>query len=189
MKTLMQVAEQWVRELIFECSKDALFGQQFKDVEERLERADRISHSAFVDVQDLTKEFKATEELHIRDANRIASLELTVMRLNERLLDTERNVVIQADGEVFSVKERMDALESTLDDHESRLEEASDTAESAENQCDEHESRIDQLEHDSNGEIDTDEIERAVRDSIEEFIVDAVRNEIDAADFKVIVER
>jgi hypothetical protein len=38
-------------------------------------------------------------------------------------------------------------------------------------------------------EPDTDEIERAVRDSIEEFIVDAVRNEIDAADFKVIVER
>jgi hypothetical protein len=83
----------------------------------------------------------------------------------------------------------MDALESTLDDVESRLEEVSDTAESAENQCDEYESRIDQLEHDSNGEIDTDEIERAVRDSIEEFIVDAVRNEIDAADFKVIVER
>ena len=182
MKTLMQVAEQWVRELIFECSKDALFGQQFKDVEERLERADRISHSAFVDVQDLTKEFKATEELHIRDANRIASLELTVMRLNERLLDTERNVIIQADGEVFSVKERMDALESTLDDHESKIDDLQAVVEDNVDR-DEIEDMIDNWEH------DTDKIERTVRDSIEEFIVDAVRNEIDAADFKVIVER
>jgi hypothetical protein len=182
MKTLMQVAEQWVRELIFECSKDALFGQQFKDVEERLERADRISHSAFVDVQDLTKEFKATEELHIRDANRIASLELTVMRLNERLLDTERNVIIQADGEVFSVKERMDALESTLDDHESKIDDLESVVEDKVDR-DEVEDMIESNEH------DTDEIERTVRDSIEEFIVDAVRNEIDAADFKVIVER
>ena len=178
MKTLMQVAEQWVRELIFECSKDALFGQQFKDVEERLERADRISHSAFVDVQDLTKEFKATEELHIRDANRIASLELTVMGLNERLIDAERNVIIQADGEVFSVKERMDALESTLDDHQSTLDDLECVVEDKVDR-DEVEDMIESNEY----------IERVVRDSIEEFIVDAVRNEIDAADFKVIVER
>ena len=189
MKTLISAVEEWIDLRIFASSKNAIFEAKFNEMAVTLERADRISHSAFVDVQDLTKEFKATEELHIRDANRIASLELTVMRLNERLLDTERNVIIQADGEVFSVKERMDALESTLDDVESRLEEVSETAESAESQCDEYESRIDQLEHDSNEETDTDEIERAVRDSIEEFIVDAVRNEIDAADFKVIVER
>ena len=178
MKTLMQVAEQWVRELIFECSKDALFGQQFKDVEERLERADRISHSAFVDVQDLTKEFKATEELHIRDANRIASLELTVMGLNERLIDAERNVIIQADGEVFSVKERMDALESTLDDHQSTLDDLECVVEDKVDR-DEVEDMIESNEY----------IERVVRDNIEEFIVDAVRNQIYAADFKVIVER
>ena len=65
--------------------------EKLDDVEVTLERADRISHSAFVDVQDLTKEFKDVEELHIRDANRIAALELTVMGLNEGLFDAERN--------------------------------------------------------------------------------------------------
>ena len=182
MKTLMQVAEQWVRELIFECSKDALFGQQFKDVEERLERADRISHSAFVDVGELEARFNDTQEIHIRDANRIASLELTVMGLNERLIDAERNLIIQADGEVFSVKERVDALESTLDDHESKIDDLESVVEDKVDR-DEVEDMIE------SNEPDTDEIERTVRDSIEEFIVDAVRNEIDAADFKVIVER
>ena len=100
--------------------------EKLDDVEVTLERADRISHSAFVDVQELEARFNDTQEIHIRDANRIASLELTVMRLNERLLDTERNVIIQADGEVFSVKERMDALESTLDDLESVVEDKVD---------------------------------------------------------------
>ena len=65
--------------------------QKVDDVEVTLERADRISHSAFVDVQELNKQFTAVEELHIRDANRIAALELTVMGLNEGLFDAERN--------------------------------------------------------------------------------------------------
>ena len=126
--------------------------------------------AVFVDIVDMfTKKvnemeatFKATEELHIRDANRIASLELTVMRLNERLLDTERNVIIQADGEVFSVKERMDALESTLDDLECVVED----------------------------KVDRDEVEDMIeRNDIDDLIIDAVRTEIDAIDFKVTVER
>jgi hypothetical protein len=182
MKTLMSAVEEWIDLRIFASSKDAIFEAKFNEMAVTLERADRIAHSAFVDVQDLTKEFKATEELHIRDANRIASLELTVMRLNERLLDTERNVIIQADGEVFSVKERMDALESTLDDHESKIDDLESVVEDKVDR-DEVEDMIE------SNEPDTDEIERTVRDSIEEFIVDAVRNEIDAADFKVIVER
>ena len=65
--------------------------EKVDDVAVTLERADRISHSAFVDVQELNKQFTAVEELHIRDANRIASLELTVMGLNEGLFDAERN--------------------------------------------------------------------------------------------------
>ena len=178
MKTLITAVEEWIDLRIFASSKNAIFEAKFNEMAVTLERADRISHSAFVDVQDLTKEFKATEELHIRDANRIASLELTVMRLNERLLDTERNVIIQADGEVFSVKERMDALESTLDDHESKIEDLESVVEDKVDR-DEVEDMIESNEH----------IERVVRDNIEEFIVDAVRNEIDAADFKVIVER
>ena len=143
-----------------------------------LERADRISHSAFVDVGELEARFNDTQEIHIRDANRIASLELTVMGLNERLIDAERNVIIQADGEVFSVKERVDALESTLDDHQSTLDDLECVVEDKVDR-DEVEDMIESNEH----------IERVVRDNIEEFIVDAVRNEIDAADFKVIVER
>ena len=161
MKTLISAVEEWIDLRIFASSKNAIFEAKFNE---------------------MAVTFKATEELHIRDANRIASLELTVMRLNERLLDTERNVIIQADGEVFSVKERMDALESTLDDHESKIDDLESVVEDKVDR-DEVEDMIE------SNEPDTDEIERAVRDSIEEFIVDAVRNEIDAADFKVIVER
>ena len=65
--------------------------EKVDDVEVTLERADRISHSAFVDVQELEARFNDTQEIHIRDANRIAALELTVMGLNEGLFDAERN--------------------------------------------------------------------------------------------------
>jgi hypothetical protein len=121
----------------------------------------------------LTKEFKATEELHIRDANRIASLELTVMRLNERLLDTERNVIIQADGEVFSVKERMDALESTLDDHESK---------------------IDDLESVVEDKVDRDEVEDMIESNdtdidLDTAAMDAVMTVLSRENFKLTVEQ
>ena len=162
MKNLIEAVEEWIDLRIFASSKNAIFEAKFNEMAVTLERADRISHSAFVDVGELEARFNDTQEIHIRDANRIASLELTVMRLNERLLDTERNVIIQADGEVFSVKERMDALESTLDDLESVVED----------------------------KVDRDEVEDMIeRNDIDDLIIDAVRTEIDAIDFKVTVER
>ena len=173
MKNLIEAVEEWIDLRIFASSKNAIFEAKFNEMAVTLERADRISHSAFVDVQDLTKEFKATEELHIRDANRIASLELTVMRLNERLLDTERNVIIQADGEVFSVKERMDALESTLDDHESK---------------------IDDLESVVEDKVDRDEVEDMIESNdtdidLDTAAMDAVMTVLSRENFKLTVEQ
>jgi hypothetical protein len=180
MKNLIEAVEEWIDLRIFASSKNAIFEAKFNEMAVTLERADRIAHSAFVDVQDLTKEFKATEELHIRDANRIASLELTVMRLNERLLDTERNVIIQADGEVFSVKERMDALESTLDDHESTL--------------DDHESKIDDLESVVEDKVDRDEVEDMIESNdtdidLDTAAMDAVMTVLSRENFKLTVEQ
>ena len=151
MKTLINAVEEWIDLRIFASSKNAIFEAKFNEMAVTLERADRISHSAFVDVQDLTKEFKATEELHIRDANRIAELERRVMSLDE---DNSFNNV---DANIIDIEERIEDIESRLESVE--------------------------------GEVDIEEIAQNVHDNVESFIIDAVRTEIDAIDFKVTVER
>ena len=47
------------------------------------------------------------------------------------------------------------------------------------------ESRLESVE----GEVDIEEIAQNVHDNVESFIIDAVRTEIDAIDFKVTVDR
>jgi hypothetical protein len=106
---------------------------------------------------------KDMEEIHIRDANRIADLE----RRLQLYLDSpspEYN-----DGEESTVTElsmRIDDMDSRLDDVESSLEDKIDTC-------------------------DADEmVDIAVNDiDLESQIIDAVKSEIDAIDFKVTVER
>ena len=106
---------------------------------------------------------KDMEEIHIRDANRIADLE----RRLQLYLDSpspEYN-----DGEESTVTElsmRIDDMDSRLDDVESSLEDKIDT-------CDAEEM-----------------IDVAVNDiDLESQIIDAVQSEINAIDFKVTVER
>ena len=62
-------------------------------------------------------------------------------------------------------------------------------AESNDSQGDDHEYRISELEQKADEDLDLGDVISTVKDSVEEFIVDAVRTEIDAVDFKVTVER
>ena len=149
MKTLIEAVEKWIDDKITDNIA--------------VDRADRMSHSATVDVQDLNAKLNAMEEIHIRDANRIADLE----RRLQLYLDSpspEYN-----DGEESTVTElsmRLDDMDSRLDDVESSLEDKIDTC-------------------------DADEmVDIAVNDiDLESQIIDAVKSEIDAIDFKVTVER
>ena len=149
MKTLIEAVEKWIDDKITDNIA--------------VDRADRMSHSATVDVQELNAKLNAMEEIHIRDANRIADLE----RRLQLYLDSpspEYN-----DGEESTVTElsmRIDDMDSRLDDVESSLEDKIDTC-------------------------DADEmVDIAVNDiDLESQIIDAVKSEIDAIDFKVTVER
>ena len=119
------------------------------------------------------------EGLQIRDANRVAELERKIMAL-ENATGVE---------DMITLTERLDIIESTAEDALASAEEAQSVAESVDCRVDDHEYRIDQIEAEDSDDVDTDAIERSVRDSVEDFIVDAVRTEIDAIDFRVIVER
>lgn len=114
-----------------------------------------------------------------RDTNRIATLERKILAL-ENATGVE---------DMVTLTERLDIIESTAEDALANAEEAQSIAENVSCTVDDYEYRIDQLESDNVAEVDTDAIERSVRDNVEEFIVDAVRTEIDAIDFRVTVER
>ena len=149
MKTLIEAVEKWIDDKITDNIA--------------VDRADRMSHSATVDVQDLNAKLNAMEEIHIRDANRIADLERRVQFYQDSP-SPEYN-----DGEESTVTElsmRLDDMDSRLDDVESSLEDKIDTC-------------------------DADEmVDIAVNDiDLESQIIDAVKSEIDAIDFKVTVER
>ena len=88
-----------------------------------------------------------------------------------------------------NISQRLESLESTVEEVESRVDEAYSMAESNDSQGDDHEYRISELEQRADEDIDYGDVISVVRDSLEESIVDAVRTEIDAVDFKVTVER
>ena len=151
MKTLIEAVEAWVDERVFANSWTTDHEPKFNEMAVKLERADRMSHSATVDVQDLNAKLNEMEKIHIRDANRIAELERRVMSLDEdnSCNDNAANVI---------------QFEERIEDIESRLESVE-------------------------GEVDIEEIAQNVHDNVESFIIDAVRTEIDAIDFKVTVDR
>ena len=149
MKTLIEAVEKWIDDKITDNIA--------------VDRADRMSHSATVDIQELEAKFKDMEDIHIRDANRIADLERRVQFYQDSP-SPEYN-----DGEESTVTElgmRLDDMDSRLDDVESSLEDKIDTC-------------------------DADEmVDIAVNDiDLESQIIDAVQSEINAIDFKVTVER
>ena len=75
MKTLIEAVEKWIDDKITDNIA--------------VDRADRMSHSATVDVQDLNAKLNEMEKIHIRDANRIAELERRVLELRGSMTDPE----------------------------------------------------------------------------------------------------
>ena len=92
--------------------------EKVDDVAVTLERADRISHSAFVDVQELEARFNDTQEIHIRDANRIAKLEREITELhNKQGVDTcslhDKLYAVELKLRTKELEDRVDPTHST----------------------------------------------------------------------------
>jgi len=149
MKTLIEAVEAWIDDRITN--------------NVALDRADRMSHSATVDIQDLDAKFKEMEKIHIRDANRIAELERRI----ELWID---------EGDTA----RLDSVDSRLDDLECSMEHKTDS--------DEVETIVESAMEDLDVP-DSYSVEVMIDDALETKVMDAVRAEIDATDFKVTVER
>jgi len=149
MKTLIEAVEAWIDDRITNNIA--------------LDRADRLSHSATVDIQDLDAKFKEMEQIHIRDANRIEEL--------------ERRVALWIDeGDTA----RLDSVDSRLDDLECSMDEKIDSSDVD----DKIESALADLDL-----PDAYSVEVMIDDALETKVMDAVRAEIDATDFKITVER
>jgi hypothetical protein len=151
MKTLIEAVEKWIDDKITDNIA--------------VDRADRMSHSATVDVQDLNAKLNEMEKIHIRDANRIAELERRVMIL---------------DGDNTFDAERATTIESRLDDLECSMEEKIDSCDVE----DKVESAMSDLDL-----PDSYAIEVMIDDAVETKVMDAVIAEINATDFKITVER
>jgi len=112
--------------------------------------------------------FKEMEDIHIRDANRIAGLERRVLEL--RTTDT-----LSPDA-----GESMHEADQILSELVARV--------------DEMDSRIDEVYDEMHERLTADEVDERVVNAvadidIESQIIDAVQSEIDAIDFKITVER
>jgi len=178
MKTLIEVIEAWVDDRVMAKIASSETGDpKWLKIEQLMQ-----------DVKQIEEENKAlhhlygeAEAIHIRDANRIAELERKVMGLDE---DNSFDGLNQ-----INISQRLESLESSVEEVESSMHDAESLTETLDSQGDDHEYRISDLEQKANEDIDYGDVISVVRDSLEEFIVDAVRNEIDAVDFKVTVER
>jgi len=168
MKTLIEAVEAWIDDRITN--------------NVALDRADRMSHSATVDIQDLDAKFKEMEEIHIRDANRIAELE-------RRLQLYLESPSPEADAGEFMYKadQMLSELDSGLDDVVSRLDDLECSMEHK-TDSDEVETIVESAMEDLDVP-DSYSVEVMIDDALETKVMDAVRAEIDATDFKITVER
>ena len=178
MKTLIEAVEAWIDDRITNNIA--------------LDRADRLSHSATVDIQDLDAKFKEMEQIHIRDANRIEELERWIVildgdsppigresatDLSERLDHQEQRIDLWIEE---SDTARLDSVDSRLDDLECSMDEKVDN-------CD-----VDDKVESALSDLDLPDsysVEVMIDDALETKVMDAVRAELDATDFKITVER
>jgi len=168
MKTLIEAVEAWIDDRV--ANNIAV------------ERADRMSHSATVDIQELEARFKDMEEIHIRDANRIADLERRLqLYLESPSPEADAGEsMYEADQMLSELDRRLDDVDSRLEDLECSMEQKTDS--------DEVETMVESAMEDLDFP-DSYAIEVMVDDALETKVMDAVRAEIDATDFKVTVER
>ena len=126
MKTLITAVEEWIDLRIFASSKNAIFETKFNEM----------------------------EKIHIRDAERIATLERRVMELSDPV---DEALYFSFDELV----ERVDTLESEIYEVQKTTEDMPDSY----------------------------SIEVMIDDALETKVMDAVKEELDATEFKVTIER
>ena len=168
MKTLIEAVEKWIDDKITDNIA--------------VDRADRMSHSATVDVQELNAKLNAMEEIHIRDANRIADLERRVQfYLDSPSPESDaEEPMYEADQMLSELIIKSRAVDSRLDDLECSVEEKVDS-------CD-----VDDRVESAMSDLDLPDsysIEVMIDDAVETKVMDAVIAEINATDFKITVER
>lgn len=146
MKTLIETIESWIDDRITNNIA--------------LDRADRMSHSATVDIQELDASIREMEKLHICDAERIATLERRMLELGDSGVE-ESTVTEEHTERLDDLADRVHTLESEMYAVESATEDIPDTY----------------------------SIEVMIDDALETKVMDAVMAELDSIDFKVAVER
>jgi len=127
-----------------------------------------VDQRVFSNNEYFVTKFKEMEDIHIRDANRIAGLERRVLELRttDTLSPDAGESMHEADQMLSELVDRVDEMDSRLDDVNGLLDEAV---------------YRDDLH---------DMIENVVSEvDLESRIIDAVKEEIDAIDFKITVER
>ena len=111
---------------------------------------------------------KDMEDIHIRDANRIAELERRVLELS-----TNDTFIPDAGESMHEAEQILSELIDRVDDMDSRIDDVNGLLDEAVYRDDLH-----------------DMIENVVSEvDLESQIIDAVKEEIDAIDFKITVER
>jgi len=127
-----------------------------------------VDQRVFANNEYFVTKFKEMEDIHIRDANRIAGLERRVLELRttDTLSPDAGESMHEADQILSELVDRVDEMDSRIDDVNGLLDEAV---------------YRDDLH---------DMIENVVSEvDLESRIIDAVKEEIDAIDFKITVER
>ena len=127
-----------------------------------------VDQRVFANNEYFVTKFKEMEDIHIRDANRIAGLERRVLELRttDTLSPDAGESMHEADQILSELVDRVDEMDSRIDDVNGLLDEAV---------------YRDDLH---------DMIENVVSEvDLESQIIDAVKEEIDAIDFKITVER
>ena len=148
MKTLITAVEEWIDLRIFANNKNEYFEAKLNEM----------------------------EEIHIRDANRIADLERRV----QLYLDSPSPEADAEESTVTELSMRLDDVDSRLDDLECSMEEKIDSCDVE----DKVESAMSDLDL-----PDSYAIEVMIDDAVETKVMDAVIAEINATDFKITVER
>ena len=161
MKTLITAVEEWIDQRIFANSWTADHELKFEELKKR-------AH--------------VNEEIAVRDANRIADLE----RRLQLYLDSPspeadaEEPMYEADQMLSELIIKSRAVDSRLDDLECSMEEKTDSLE------------VEDTIQNAVGDLDLPDsyaIEVMIDDALETKVMDAVKAELDATDFKITVER
>ena len=190
MKTLIEAVEAWIDERVFANSWTADHEPKFEELKKRAHANETI---AVRDADRISKLERAVSVLAMPSSEADAKFdeyERKLSVLHERVGELDRRVQLYLDspspesnGEESTVTElsmRLDDIDSKLDDLECSVEEKVDSCDVD----DRVESAIEDIDF-----PDSYAIEVMIDDALETKVMDAVKAELDATDFKVTVER